>query len=69
MKKDPNKYPPGLNHEKVAAIIKFYDNQRDEEIVEEIEAASKNAKTVMVEVPRALLPEILRLIGKRRKSA
>jgi hypothetical protein len=69
MKKDPNKYPPGLNYRKVASIIKFYDEQNDDDVVAEIEAASKKKDTVMVQVPRQLLPAILKLVDKRKKSA
>ncbi|MGA2442723.1 MAG: hypothetical protein ABSH08_17350 [Tepidisphaeraceae bacterium] len=67
--KDPNIYPPDMNYKKVAAIAKFYDEQRDVDIFSEIEAAANNKRTVMIQVPRHLLPEILRLINKRRKSA
>jgi hypothetical protein len=69
MKKDPNKYPPGLNYRKVAAIIDYYDRQHEDEVVAEIEAAAKNAKTVMVQVPRKLLPAILKLMEQRKKTA
>jgi hypothetical protein len=69
MKKDPNKYPPGWNYRKVASIIKFYDAQNDDDVVAEIEAASKSKETVMVQVPRGLLPEILKLVDRRKKSA
>ena len=69
MRKDPNKYPPGLNYRKVKGIIDFYDHQHEDDIVAEIEAAAKNTKTVMVQVPRKLLPDILKLMDKRKKSA
>ena len=39
MKKDPNKYPPGLNAAKVRRIIRYYDNQNDAEAAAEIERA------------------------------
>jgi hypothetical protein len=69
MKKDPNTYPPGWDYEKAARVAEFYDRQRDEDVVAEIEAAIEDEDTVMVQVPRDLLPQILKLIGKRRKSA
>ena len=68
-KKDPNVYPPGWDHKKVAAVAKFYDGQTDDEMVQEIEAAAKDPATVMVQVPRELLPDILKLIDKRKKTA
>jgi 5,10-methenyltetrahydromethanopterin hydrogenase len=68
-KKDPNVYPPGYDHKRIAAIAKFYDEQNDDEMVEEIEAAASDSDTVMVQVPRKLLPEVLKLIEKRKKTA
>jgi len=69
MKKPAQKFPPGLNYEKAAAIAKFYDKQSDDDIVAEINAAARNPKTVMVQVPRELLPAILKLVDKRKKTA
>jgi len=37
-RKDPNKYPPGLNARRVQAIIDHYDNQSEEEALAEDEA-------------------------------
>ena len=68
-KKDPNVYPPGWDRAKVAAIIDFYENQTDEEVAAEIEAAMNDPGTVMVQVPRDLLPDVLKLIDKRKKTA
>jgi len=68
-KRDPNKYPKGWTHAKTAAIAAHYDAQSEDEIVTEIEAATKDPRTVMVQVPRDLLPAILKLIGQRRKTA
>jgi hypothetical protein len=69
MKKTKHKKPSGTSYAKDAAIAKFYDDQSDEDVVAEIEAASANKKTVLVEVPRKLLPQVLKLIDKRKKSA
>ena len=64
-KPDPNRYPKGLNREKVQKIIGYYDNQTDEEAIAEAEAAYNNPGTTMMEVPVALLPQIRKLIAKR----
>jgi hypothetical protein len=69
MNKTAQKLPAGLTYEKVASIAKFYDDQSDDEIVAEIQSAAKDPNTVMVQVPRELLPAILKLIDKRKKSA
>lgn len=69
MKKDPNKYPAGWNYKRAAAVAKCYDEQSDEDVLGEIETAMKDSGTVMVQVPRDLLPAVLKLIEKRKKSA
>jgi hypothetical protein len=62
-------YPPGWDYKRVAAIAKFYDDQSDKDIALEIDAAAADPDTVMVQVPRELLPAVLKLIDKRKKSA
>jgi hypothetical protein len=71
MKKKESKTisPPGWDHKRAAAIAKFYDEQSDEEVAAEIDAAADDPETVMVQVPRDLLPAVLKLIDKRKKSA
>jgi hypothetical protein len=64
-KPDPNRYPKGLNREKVQKIIDHYENQTDEEAIAEAEAAYHNPATTMIEVPVALLPKIHKLLAKR----
>jgi len=41
--KDPNKYPPGMNAQRVRAIIDHYDNQTEEEALAEDEAFRRRA--------------------------
>lgn len=43
-KKDPNKYPPGLNAQKVREIIDHYDNQTEDEALAEDEAFRRRAR-------------------------
>jgi hypothetical protein len=62
---DPNRYPKGMNREKVQAIIQYYENQTDEEAIAEAEAAYRNPKSTMMEVPAALVPQVRKLIAKR----
>ena len=68
-KKDRNIYPPGWDQKKAAAIAKYYDEQSEDEMALEIEAAAKDPHTVMVQIPRELLPAVLKLIDKRKKTA
>ena len=61
-----NKYPAGWNERKVRRVLKHYESQTDEQAVAEDEAAFElKDQTVMV-VPKKLVPEITKLIAKRR---
>jgi hypothetical protein len=63
--KDPNRYPRGLNREKVQAIIAYYENQTDEEVIAEAEAAYRNPAFTMMAIPVELVPKVQKLISKR----
>lgn len=72
MKKKPNKakprqqLPPGGDEKRVRQVLEHYENQTEEEAVAEDEAAfTAEGQTVMV-VPTELVPEIRKLIAKRR---
>lgn len=64
-KKDPNRYPKGWNRKKTDALIRYYENQSDEEAIAEAEAAYRRRQTSLIEVPIKLLPEVRRLIARR----
>jgi hypothetical protein len=64
-KKDPNRYPKGLDRKKVQAIIDHYENQTDDEAVAEDEAAYKDITMTMMAIPIALVPQVQKLIAKR----
>jgi len=64
-KRDPNRYPKGLNREKVQAIIEHYENQTEDQAVEEDEAAFNDRAITMMAVPIALVPKVQKLISKR----
>jgi hypothetical protein len=63
--KDVNRYPRGLNREKVQAILAHYENQTEDEAVAEDEAAYHNKSVTMMGVPVELVPQVQRLISKR----
>jgi len=64
-KKDPNRYPKGLNRKKVRALIDHYDHQTDAEAIAEAEAAYRKRSSVLIEVPVKLLPAVRELIHRR----
>jgi len=63
MKKPLNKYPKGWNERKIKALIKHYEEQRDEEAVAEDEAAFKDPGQAVMLVPRALVPKVDKLLA------
>ena len=67
-KKARQKLPKGWTEERVRKLAEYYDNQTDEEGVAEIDAAfAAENQTVMV-VPTELVPEINKLIAKKRPA-
>jgi hypothetical protein len=63
--KDPNRYPKGWNRSKVARVIAHYENQTDEQAIAEDEAAYSIPAFTMMQVPKALVPQVQKLISKR----
>ena len=62
--KDPNRYPKGLNRQKVQAIIDHYENQTEEQAVAEDEAAYHSNSITMMGVPVKLVPKIQKMIAR-----
>ena len=62
------KLPAGWTEEQVRRLAQYYDNQTEDEQAAEHEAALQaEGHTVMV-VPTELVPEILKLITKKRTA-
>ena len=67
-KKNQQKLPLGWDEDRVRKLAEHYDNQTEDEQVAEHEAAMQaEGQTVMV-VPTELVPEIVKLIGKKRPA-
>ena len=67
-RKPKQKYPSGWDEERVRKLAERYDNQTEDEQVAEHEAAfAAEGQTVMV-VPTELVPEIVKLIKKKRPA-
>jgi tRNA1(Val) A37 N6-methylase TrmN6 len=67
-KKNKQPYPAGWNEERIRKLAEHYDNQTEDEQVAEHEAALRaEGQTVMV-VPTELVPEIVKLINKKRPA-
>ncbi len=67
-KKVKQKYPPGWDEQRVRRVAAHYDKQTDEEAVAEIEAALADENQTMLSVPTELVPEIMKLISKKRPA-
>jgi hypothetical protein len=61
---DSNRYPKGLSRAKVLELIKYYEDQSDEDAVAEARAAYRRRTTALIEVPVKLLPQVRRLVAK-----
>ena len=68
VKKKKQKYPPGWDEARVRKLAEYYDNQSDEAAVAEIEAALNDENQTMMMVPTELVPEIVKLINKKRPA-
>jgi hypothetical protein len=62
-------YPPGWNEKRVRKVIAHCEHQTEAEQAAEIEAALKAENITMVAVPTALVPKVLTLIGRRKRTA
>jgi hypothetical protein len=63
-----NRFPAGWDEARVRRVLEHYEGQTEVEAVAEDEAAFRlRSQTVMV-VPKRLVPEITRLIEKRRSG-
>ena len=58
-----NKFPPGWDAKRVAAVIKHYENQSEDEAVAEDEAAFADESQTFIEVPKRLVPRVRQLIA------
>ena len=63
--KDPNKYPPGWDLERVRRIIQHYESQTDEEAVAEDEAAVEDPTKTAMDIPTELVPTVRALLAEQ----
>ena len=68
-KKDPNVYPSGLNAKKVRQIIAYYEARQAVDLLEEGDHELMYEPTAWMEVPIELVPQVRKLISRRKKTA
>jgi hypothetical protein len=59
-------FPRGWNEKRVREVIAYYDSQTEDEELAEYEAAMKVDGFAVMLVPTELVPEVRRLIGRKR---
>lgn len=67
-RKKKQKDPAGWNEERVRKLAEHYDHQTEDEQVAEHEAAMQAAGQTVMVVPTELVPEIVKLISKKRPA-
>jgi hypothetical protein len=68
-RKDPNRYPPGLDAKKVARIIAYYDARQKADLAEEVNHQLLPEPTTWLEVPMKLVPRVRELLAQHKKIA
>lgn len=68
-RRDPNVYPPGWDRQRVEAIAEYYDQRKDQAVLDPHSVAEASIGSVWMEIPEDLVPQIRKLIARRRKSA
>lgn len=63
-RKDPNRYPKGWDRKRVEEVIRYYENQSDEDAIAEAEEAYRSNQVTMMAVPNELVPKVQKLIAK-----
>jgi hypothetical protein len=61
-----SRFPVGWNEAKVRRVLEHYEGQTEDEAVAEDEAAFQLGDQTVMVVPNRLVPEITRLIERRR---
>jgi hypothetical protein len=59
-------FPRGWNEKRVQQVIAYYENQTEDEELAEYEAGMKLDGLSVMLVPTKLVPEVRRLIGRKR---
>lgn len=62
---DPSPYPKGWDRKRVQALIDYYEKQPDEQAISEADAAYKDARSAMIQVPLKLVPRVQKLLARR----
>jgi hypothetical protein len=67
-KKNKQTYPAGWDEERIRKVAQHYENQTEDEQVAEHEAAFRAEGQTLMVVPTELVPEIVKLIDRKRPA-
>jgi hypothetical protein len=62
-----NKFPAGWDEDRVRRLLAHYEEQSEEEVIAEDEAAFADQGEVVMGVPRHLVPLVRELIAKHQQ--
>ena len=68
MTKRKQKYPTGWDEKRIRKLAEHYDNQTEDEQVAEHEKAFRAKNQTIMVVPTELVPEIIKLINRKRPA-
>jgi hypothetical protein len=66
MSETRKRFPTGWDAERVRRVVDHYEQQSEEEAVAEDEAAFQDSTQTLMEIPTELVPEVRRLLARRR---
>ncbi len=58
-----NRFPPGWDEERVRKVLAHYEEQAEEEVVAEDEAAFEDRNYTVMEIPVDLVPAVRKLLA------
>ena len=68
-RKDLNVYPLGWDYRRARNVAEYYDARKDEPVLNNPKLADVRVGLVWMEIPHELVPEVRKLIARRRRSA
>ena len=66
MKSKKSRLPKGWDEARIKRVLDHYENQTEDEAVKEYEAAWNDKSVTFMPIPRALVPEVRKLLLKRK---
>ena len=66
-RRDPNVYPPGWDYQRARAVADYYEARKDQVVLRRCYRRRRDQCFVWMEVPPELVPEVRKLIARRRE--